>query len=236
MENQNSSNLYRSSKTLSYVAIGLLTAVVLCSIFFIGFSFISLAAPNWNLNLDHGEQLNIGFALTGMIGILQIPLFILTVIFFLIWEHRAFSNLSALKARHLEFTPGWAVGWWFIPFANLVKPFQAMRELYNESDPDFDPNLGFLSTSSTAPSMMGFWWAFWIIGNIFDNITSRVDDMTVFPVLMIISSVFRVTAGALLIKIILDIVKRQELRFQNLGATEQFSAAPPPPPSFNNFQ
>jgi len=182
-----------------------------------------------------GDSLNVGLGLTGITAIFKIPLFILTVIFFLIWEYRAFSNLSALKAQHLEFTPGWAVGWWFIPFANLVKPFQAMRELRNESDPDFDPNLGFLSTSSSASTMMGFWWAFWIIRNISDNIAARIDHTPTFSILMILSSSFEIIAGGLLIKIILDIVKRQELRFKNLGASEQFSA-PPPPPTFNNFQ
>lgn len=226
---------YRPAKIQSYIAIASLAAVLFCAFLFIVFSFVTLAAPDASLDLGDGDSLNIGLGLIGITAILRIPLFIATVVFFLIWEHRAFNNLSALKARNLEFSPGWAVGWWFIPFANLVKPFQAMRELYNESDPDFDPNLGFLSSSSSAPAMMGFWWACWIIGNIFSNISSKLDDTTVFPVLMIISSAFEIIAGALLIKIILDIVKRQDLRFKNLGASERF-AAPPPPPTFNNFQ
>lgn len=236
MENQYSDNFYRPSKTLSYIAVGLLAVVLFCSLLFIGFSFITISLPEWNIELGDGDSLNVGLGLTGLVGILRIPVYIATVVFFLIWEYRAVSNLSALKAQHLEFTPGWAVGWWFIPFANLVKPFQAMRELYNESDPDFDPNLGFLSSSLSSPVSMGFWWACWIISNILNNITSKVDETAAFPILLIFSSVFEIIAGGLLIKIILDIVKRQDLRFKNLGASEQFSAAPPPPPTFNNFQ
>ena len=36
-------------------------------------------------------------------------LLILTSAFFLMWLYRAFNNLSALKARNLEFSPGWAI-------------------------------------------------------------------------------------------------------------------------------
>lgn len=235
MENQYSNNFYRSSKTQSYIAIGLLAAVLFTAVLFILFSVITLAAPTSTIDLGDGDSLNVGLGLIGLTAIIRIPIFILTVIFFLIWLHRAYSNLPALKAQHLEFSPGWAVGWWFIPFANLVKPFQAMRELYNESDPDFDPNLGFLSSSSGAPVSMVFWWACWIIGNILSNISSKFDDTTFLPLFMILSCSFEIISGGLLIKIILDIVKRQELRFKNLGASEQF-VAPPPPPTFNNFQ
>jgi Domain of unknown function (DUF4328) len=36
--------------------------------------------------------------------------FVLTGIVFLMWIHRAYSNLPALGARNLETSPGWAVG------------------------------------------------------------------------------------------------------------------------------
>lgn len=53
-----------------------------------------------------------------------------TAAFFLIWVYRAHANVHALGFAELKFTPGWAVGWWFIPFFNLVQPARAMAELY----------------------------------------------------------------------------------------------------------
>lgn len=235
MANTFRNDIFRPANTLAYITIGLLAVVLFCSVLFIIFSFVTLASPDLAIDLDDGDSLNVGMGLIGLTAIFRIPLFIATVVFFLIWEHRAFNNLSALKARNLEFSPGWAVGWWFIPFANLVKPFQAMRELWMESDPDADPNLGFLSTASSAPAIMGFWWAFWILDNFTSNIASKIDDPQAFSFVMIISGIFDLLAGGLLIKIILDITKRQSLRFKNLGLSEQFSV-PPPPPTFNNFQ
>lgn len=55
---------------------------------------------------------------------------LVTVVFFLIWVYRAHANVQALGFGELKFSPGWAVGWWFIPFFNLVQPARAMAELY----------------------------------------------------------------------------------------------------------
>jgi heme/copper-type cytochrome/quinol oxidase subunit 2 len=79
--------------------------------------------PDSLLDLGEGESMPVAYALIGIVALFHIPLGIATIVFFLIWEYRAYKNLSALNAQNLEHSPGWAVGWWFIPFANLVKPF-----------------------------------------------------------------------------------------------------------------
>lgn len=77
-----------------------------------------IRASNWRLM--SGANVEDGFLLV-------------IAIVWLIWQHRAQKNLEGLGATWLRFTPGWAVGWWFVPFANLVKPFQTMRELWKAS-------------------------------------------------------------------------------------------------------
>ena len=57
---------------------------------------------------------------------------VVTGIVWLVWQHRSQSNLRR-QGCGLAFTPGWAVGWWLIPMANLWKPFQATRELHKAS-------------------------------------------------------------------------------------------------------
>jgi Domain of unknown function (DUF4328)/zinc-ribbon domain len=73
----------------------------------------------------------------------------------LVWQFRAQSNLRALGASDLRFSPRWAVGWWLIPFANLVKPFQTVRELVKASDPD----AGAVDWKARpTPSLLVLWW------------------------------------------------------------------------------
>ena len=47
--------------------------------------------------------------------------------------HRANYNARQLGAADMRFTPGWAVGWHFIPIAWFWKPYQAMTEIWRAS-------------------------------------------------------------------------------------------------------
>ena len=87
-------------------------------------------------------------------------LFVTTVVFWCVWQHHAQYNATRLASGPLQFTPGWAVGWWFIPIANLWKPFQTVRELWKASHGgDAWRTLG------TWP-LIGWWWAIWIASNV----------------------------------------------------------------------
>jgi hypothetical protein len=92
------------------------------------------------------------------ISVIGLCLYVLTGIVWLLWQHRAHANLHAARVADLAFTPGWAVGWWFVPFANLVKPFQAVRELWKASAADAAWN-----RRRTWP-VIGWWWTCWAGG------------------------------------------------------------------------
>ena len=240
MANTFKNDVYRNGKIFLYLTIGFLVSLMVCLALDVILGFFLMMFPDKTIALADQESIPIAYLLIGFVEILNIPLFICTVVFFLIWEYRAFNNLSALNARNLEFSPGWAVGWWFIPFANLVKPYQAMSELWNESDPDFNAELGFLSSSAGAPRIMSWWWALFIISNIALRISSAMSEGNVsqitryFSVALIISSILRAIDAFLLILIVKKITQRQELRFQRLGISNQ--AVLPPPPNFENNQ
>ncbi len=230
-------DIYRSAKGLSYVVMAIFGGIALCSAFYILLSIVMIAAPAGGMSLADGSSINIWFAIIGLGAILEILLRVAVMVLFLIWEYRSFNNLSALKARNLEFSPGWAVGWWFIPFANLVKPFQAIRELWNESDPDFDEETSFLHTSAGTPEIIGFWWASFLISGFIGRITDKLvsadgEPSQFFPVLLIVGSLFQLAASILIILIVKGVTARQEQRFNKLVSTEQF--APPPPNFYQN--
>ncbi len=49
------------------------------------------------------------------------------------WIYRANCNARALGASGMAFSPRAAVGWYFVPVANLWKPYQAMKEIWQAS-------------------------------------------------------------------------------------------------------
>ena len=85
--------------------------------------------------------------------------FIGTVVLWCMWQHRAQENAVVLAGGGLRFTPGWAVGWWFIPFANLVKPFQTVRELWKASH-------GARWREIPTWPLLGSWWGVWLAANL----------------------------------------------------------------------
>ena len=236
-----STDFYRSIKTLSLFAIIGLSVISACHALALVFGLGQIISPESiveSLAVEGEADTSLWQLLQGLVYLLQLPVYLFTIVFFLIWLNRAYKNLAPLRAQNIEFSPGWAVGWWFIPFANLVKPYQVMQELWRESDPDFDAGSGFLSNSvGTAPRYMMFWWAFWIISNIFSNISSRVYDpenmstVQVSGYLFIITGILTIIAAVLAIKVIRDITQRQDERYRNLGSINENQ--PPPPPHFD---
>jgi hypothetical protein len=85
------------------------------------------------------------------------------------WIYRTNAN-AHLFSDGMTISPGWAVGWYFIPFANLVKPYQAMKETWLASHYGSDWGAG------EEPVMIRWWWLLWIVTNILSNVTWRMEN------------------------------------------------------------
>jgi hypothetical protein len=82
-----------------------------------------------------------------------------TVVVFLSWLYTAAANLPRLGVRSPRFSPGWAVGWFFVPVVNLVRPYQVLRDVWANSEPprreSGDPN----PRGVRGPLVIKLWWA-----------------------------------------------------------------------------
>lgn len=124
------------------------------------------------------------------------------------WIHQSNANLHARASAALEYTPGWAVGWYFIPFANLWKPFQVMQEIWRAS---FDPQ----NKDVKVPALLPAWWVLWLVTNIVSNISFRlsladdIDLLVASNVTSLISSLTDIPTALLLIAIIGRVTEAQ---------------------------
>lgn len=106
----------------------------------------------------------------GLIGLVQLGLFIPLVILFSVWLYRANRNARSLGAEDMKFSPGWCVGWFFVPIMNLFKPYQAVKEIWKASDPDLSQPWH----QGNVPPLLGLWWAFWILSGFINNASFRL--------------------------------------------------------------
>ncbi|BCJ42847.1 hypothetical protein GCM10010168_04130 [Actinoplanes ianthinogenes] len=110
--------------------------------------------------------------------------FLFTVVTFLVWLHRASTNLWNTGHR-LKWRPGWAIGAWFIPLANLVLPLLVFREIDQQS-------------RDHGPGLFVTWAAAWTIGIVVDGYASNGAEQ--FSGLSLITTPVAAVAAILLIR------------------------------------
>ena len=91
------------------------------------------------------------------VGIASILVFLVSIVLFLRWTLLSARNVRALGSEAMKISPAWSVGWYFIPFANLVKPLQAVKEIWQATEEPDDP------TRSTPPAIINTWWSLWVL-------------------------------------------------------------------------
>ena len=179
-----------------------------------------------------------------LIGILQVLLWIGTAVAFLIWFHRMHKNLPSLGESDLKYTPGWAVGGFFVPFLNLVRPLQVMREVWHGSDPerlklDEASNGPGIRNRLGTPPLVGWWWALFLISAFAGNIASRLllTENQPLPVLqdasilLVVSDLLDIPSSLVAIRLVSRLTKWQtekaELIRQQGGQVAMASMASP---------
>ena len=106
-----------------------------------------------------------------ILSILYLIAYIASAITFILWFRRAYFNLHQ-KINYLAYSEGWAVGSWFVPFINLYRPYQIMKEMFTETK-ELITNKKENVFLSSSINLLGWWWALWIINGIIGQVTFR---------------------------------------------------------------
>lgn len=101
--------------------------------------------------------------------LLQLLVLVACWVIIAMWIYRIASNTRFLAgANKMEYTPGWAVGWYFVPIANFWKPYQAMKEVWTLNVAR-DGGLG-----APVATLLPLWWTLWIVWNLVSNFAGRM--------------------------------------------------------------
>lgn len=129
-----------------------------------GFYVISRGDPVYEPISPTDMLITLGFA---GVAVLSLLIFAVCVVLTLRITFRMMKNLHTLGSPHVSISPGWAAGWYFIPFANLVMPVKAVGEIWRGT---YDQ----LGTHKPPNGAIGRWWGCWIGGSICDSIAERL--------------------------------------------------------------
>ena len=198
----------RTRATLALVFLGLLGLITLVAI------ASNIAEISLLQKIERGELISPADAESNdnrqaAIGIIYLLGYIATIIAFLFWIHRASKNLEPLGVEYQEFSPGWAIGWWFIPIMSLFRPYQVMKEIWAESHPrqEFD---------SVSP-LLGPWWVMFLVSGWVGNIGFKavlggdtVRDFITADWIAVASDIGTLITGILVAMLIFQITSNQK--------------------------
>ena len=181
---------------------------------------------NLTPGIDPNETLLPSDAVNAIVGLVQFFLFIILGITFLRWIYRMNKNLRTLSGEQMRFTPGWSVGWYFIPIANLFKPYQVMKEIWRVSH----------KNELTTYDLLGWWWFLWIVssflGRLTFRLTMRADDMESYAasaLVMIVSDGLDVILNIVALTLVDRIAMAYSRNIvEQAGAPDGGSAGTPP--------
>lgn len=221
---------FRASMTKILLAVGaIVTGISLLA------EALSIAFPPLTENQELNDNM-MGAAVGLVIFLLSVLGFVIymtTVVFFLMWIHRAYKNLRTLNpANRLDNSPGWAVGSFFIPFANLFFPYRIVKEIWQKSWPADETLLYAPSRPATFP----LWWAFWLLASVCGNISGRFNfdpdtAESTNSLIVIVTSAPSILAAVFAYWVVDAIDKRQEETSRKLNLEP--CSGPPPPISFS---
>jgi hypothetical protein len=185
-------------------------------------------------------------ALAGFGGLVFVwsATFLAAGIVFIIWMWRLAKNNEAL-GRPGTLGPGWAIGAWFIPVANLVIPIIHLQQLWQGSEPTLgrdDPGW----RNQPRSGLLWAWWACFAGSNVaywaanvvnnsnqqeVDRLADAVDDLRTAVTLLTVAHVLMIGAAVLGVLVVSRLTERQQAAGDTLGATAPTVGYVAPPPS-----
>jgi len=165
---------------------------------------------------------------------LMTALAVLVIVF--LW--RGSKNLEAKGRNGARLGPGWSIGAWFIPLANLVMPVLIVQDQWRGTDPaaGADNWRGRIRGSA----LVGWWWALWVVASVSsglggglgsnDTLQEAVSDARVQSTGNIAFAVTITAAAVLAVFVFRRLGQRFEaLRDRPVEQPPPRAPAPPPP-------
>jgi Domain of unknown function (DUF4328) len=170
------------------------------------------------------DQVATNDPIQGIIGLLQSGLGIVTGITFLKWIYRAYKNIQGFGAEGLRFSPGWAVGYYFIPILSLIRPVQVMSEIWRASD---DPKNWSQRSGSW---LIVSWWTLFLIYTGVTQVSLEIalqastnDQWTLAAVLAIAGDLFSIPLSIAALRLVTEVYRRQKVLVESGDPSDQFA-------------
>lgn len=151
------------------------------------------------------------YGLLALLALLDGALSIASVVIWLIWQHRLASS-RRIDPSYLRRTPGWHIGSWFIPIANLWMPYQNVKDLARGvMSPVDDDGTGQWNDGrdrGIATRLLPWWWTAWLLSNLSASTVQRSEVVVSLDVAETVVDVVAAVLAALVVRNITRVALR----------------------------
>lgn len=158
------------------------------------------------------------------LALLDLGLFVLTGIVFIVWFRDAYKNVGRLGVAGLRWSSGWAVGAWLVPFLNLRRPKEMLNDMWRGSNPSMPRGSTVGTGVDRPPRLYQFWWGFWIVGWVLARFAylklrnaSTLSGLGTATHLLMAADVVDLVGAVLAIAVVYSLSSRQHKRAAALG-------------------
>ncbi|MFF5450394.1 DUF4328 domain-containing protein [Streptomyces sp. NPDC012950] len=156
--------MLRNPNGLSYAVVALLAGNiafdVLLAVIELRFLLTDVATDFFDPAVFGALDLNVAYSLA-------FTLYVATGIVFIVWFHRLRKNAEVWAGDLQGRKPGWAIGGWFIPIANLWIPRGIAADIWRASR--WQP---YAADGARELTLLNAWWTFWVA----DMVVGRIGD------------------------------------------------------------
>ena len=121
-----------------------------------------------------------GEALWAALSVLSLLALLVAAPIVIVWLFRTSKAMTARGAEGRRWSPGWAIGSWFVPFANLILPRLVVAEIEKcVSEPYSGTPIGDRWATHQRFTMGDVWWFLWVAGNVVSYLGTVAGNPTV---------------------------------------------------------
>lgn len=145
--------------------------------------------------------------------------YVIAALAFAFWTWRVVANARTFKPS-MNASPGWAIGWYFVPIASLWKPFGYLQETWDASS---------ARMSRHGSALLRWWWGLWIGSTVLSSLGNqfaRVDEgpgLGLGMGMVMTALAIRLVLAVLVIRMAFTLAELQRTKQTDGGAAEVFA-------------
>ena len=208
----------------------------------IEFGYIAALSDYLDGNGSRGEVADVDngrLALSTLIGLVAL----VAAGFFIAWFYRAYRNLQRTSLPGLRYDPGWAIGAWFIPVFNWIRPKQMADDIWRAGEAGAQvADASWRGRHVSA--LVHWWWGLWVSASIV-GVTAAIysfdldgvlrgrqdyEDQLTGASISAPGFAILVVAAILACLVIRRVTERDDRMRESVLAAAAATPPPPPPP------